>query len=452
LSVALVLGAVALAQHLGPWASRALRSRHLEANVLIIVVDTLRADRVGAVGHGRSLTPRIDDFARDAVTYDHAYSAAPWTLPSMASLYTSRVPREHGAGGRFGEFRILPEEPLTLAEVFARNGAITAALVNVIFLGPVFGMHRGFEEVDQRLVFENVKGRDAAETTDDALAWLRDHGDDRFFLLVHYFDPHLKYDPPEPYRSRLAGDVHRAASSFGSEEDMIALRRGEKHLDDGTIRDLEKLYDAEVAYTDAEVGRFLRGMRDAGLADETLVIILSDHGEEFLDHGGFEHAHTLYDELLHVPLVIRPPGHDRGAVTVSATANLLDVAPTACELAGLPVPDDFSGKSLAPTLGGEDGSDRGALSMGKMWGPVGHAWRSGRYKIISEPSKGPAELYDFRADPRELSDLAEERKHDVARMERELRSMLQEMGEREGDPSALSDDQVKVLRSLGYVQ
>lgn len=433
-------------------------------NVVLVLVDTLRADKLGCLGNTLGLTPEIDALAEQGFLFEQAFSHAPWTLPSMASVLTSNLPARHGAGGKF----TATERPTglipgvrTLGECFADQGYETGAIVNVFWLGPKFGMHRGFADYDFQPPRKGQKvQRLATEVTDRAIAWIRKKRADSerpFFLMVHYFDPHLTYDPPAAFRKKFAlpADYTPVPGLFGTEADMIGLRRGRSNASRLPIRRLERLYNGEIAYTDQEVGRLFDAIDEMGLRESTVVALLADHGEEFLDHGGFEHGHTNYDELLHVPLIIRfpeliKPGRSK------ATVGLMDVAPTLCSLAGVEAESTFSGRSLESILFGQSTESREVVSEGNMWGPAIRSLRSPRhegYKLIE--SAGRLELYRVSEDPHERHDLAK----DAAEAERRdtmseylaARLKLAE-GRRLGKASevSLTEDEKDSLKGGGY--
>jgi arylsulfatase A-like enzyme len=447
-AMALVLALAALAYHFGPWTLARLRSFRLKMNVIVIVVDTLRADKLGCQGGWQELTPNIDAFAKEAVVFENAFSHAPWTLPSMASLYTSQLPVQHGAGGKLGKFKVLEPGASTLAEVFRRNGASTGAVTNVLFLGQRFGMTQGFDDVDEALGRDNRTGRRAGGTTEAAIQWIEENTPGRFFLLVHYFDPHLTYDPPGKWRMRFAKDVP-GGESFGTAKEMAALRKGERELDEAQIPHLERLYNAEIAYTDFQVGRLLDELEKMGLSDDTLVILTSDHGEEFLDHGGFEHGHSLFNELLHVPLIVRIPGG--GGSRVASVVRLIDVAPTICDLVGIDPPSSFWGRSLLPLVE-SGGKDRPMLAQGNMWGPERTAWRDGRFKIILDSESGGVLLFDVVSDPGEQKDVAGEMEGLRTKMLTEANAMIQSFAAGGESEAELSEEEIEMLRSLGYIE
>lgn len=435
-------------------------------NVVIIMLDTVRTDRLGCYGNASGITPEVDKFGRGAIRFERAFSHAPWTLPSVASLFTSQYPAQHGAGGHLGSFTVLHDDAVTIAELFQHAGAVTGAITNVLFLTEKFGMTQGFDTVDATVPKKNILVRRANPTTEAALRWLDEHGSTPFFLFVHYFDPHLRYDPPQPFRKRFA-DVQDADSNdyiFGTVRDMINLRQGLVKLDSQTIGRLEKLHNGEVAYVDAEVGRLLAGISERGLDANTIVVITADHGEEFYDHGGFEHGHTFYGELLHVPLIIRAAGvgfmqtstdrPEAQGLSVGTTVRHIDIAPTLCELVGIRPASSFMGESFVPLLKGHEGKDRSVLSQGNMWGPGGNSWRKDGFKLVQQSSTARCELFDIKSDPGEQNDLADKFPHLRDAMMADLDLILQAVSHQRTSNKAptLSEHEIEVLRSLGYVK
>jgi arylsulfatase A-like enzyme len=438
-------------------------------NVLLIVIDTARADKFGCYGGTGGLTPQIDRLAAEGVRFEHAAAHAPWTLPSTASLLTSLHPQEHGAGGFLDlaplaeggppvvAFRGLDGSVETVTEVFRAAGWRTGAIVNVDFLDRGFGLTQGVDDLDAAWYESNEEVRSATRTTDLALEWLGGRSGEPFFLLTHYFDTHAVYAPPAEFRRRFAAPRDREDSGFvfGTREHLLLLRAGRLQLEPALIERAERLYEAELAYVDSEVGRLLDGLEAHGLADDTLVVLTADHGEEFLEHGGFEHGHTLYDELTRVPLVLRLPGHLARGRVVPGTAALIDVAPTLCELAGLAPPAGFVGRSLVGACRGDAVlSERPVLAHGNFWGQPLVSWRSGRWKLILTPRAAGGEsleLYDLEADPREQSELARERPALVAELRAEYEAVRAHLaGRAAGAPVELDAEGLRRLQALGY--
>jgi len=424
-------------------------------HVLLIIVDTLRADKLGCYGSTLGATPRIDALAAGGTRFEAAYSHAPWTLPACASLFTSRYPFQHGAGGRVPDFTALRPDVHTLAECFRDAGFETAGVVNVDFLGPSFGLTRGLAHVDFEAYADNEHMRDAARTTDAALRWLDQGGRGKFFLVVHYFDPHLVYAPPAEQRRRFAAPQDRDDASwvFGTRRQIGEYRSGTLSFDEATIRRAERLYDGEVAYVDQEVGRLLDELERRELRGATLVVLTADHGEEFLDHGGFEHGHTLYNELVHVPLIFSWPGRIPAA-TVSLPVAHVDVAPTLCALVGVAGDSGFVGRDLSAAVRGETApaADATILFHGNFWGSAYRGLYRDGYKLIAGPDR--VELYDLRYDPHEQFNLSDA---DASRRAALLSQLDAAMSALAGGSAGTSRPAVQLspeerarLKSLGY--
>ena len=424
-------------------------------DVVLIVADTLRADRFSGQGGPGELTPYMDRIAAGGVRFVQARSHAPWTLPSTASLLTSLRPLEHGAGGRLPRFTRLSEDVTTLAKSFNDAGYQTHAVVNVLFLDPdTFGVTRDFDSVDNVSFESNVEVRTARATTEAALEWLdaRKDSDEPVFLLVHYFDPHCVYAPPPAFRERWADAGDKGGTwTFGTRAQMLAIRDGEYTPKAATLARAESLYNGEVAYLDAEIGRLEVGLEERGMTGEGSVFALtSDHGEEFGEHSGFEHGHTLFDELLRVPLIVRAPGAlDAGGV-VDEPVRLIDVAPTLLELCDLPLPPQYVGRSLVGLARGEPDAPRSTMAHGNMWRTPGSAWISGGWKLIEEEGAEPR-LFDLSSDPAEARNLANDEPKKLAEMRAEVAAVQRGMrAQAHGKEADLDEQTFEILRELGY--
>ncbi|MBN2445896.1 MAG: sulfatase [Phycisphaerae bacterium] len=423
-------------------------------NVLIIAVDTLRADKLGCYDSDLGASPNIDALAKESAHFGWAYAHAPWTLPSFASLFTSQTPPQHHAGGQLGRFRPLPDDARTIAECFKDAGYETAAIVNVDFLTQTFGMAQGFDHFDHEVRNDNRLVRDAARTTDAAVAWMKQRHEAPFFMMVHYFDPHLVYDPPLEFREQLAAPEDRDNRNwiFGTVAEIVAYRDGKIRFDDATIRRAEHLYDGEIAYTDQQVGRLLDAVDEMGLKSSTVVVFVADHGEEFLDHGGFEHGHTLYEELMHVPLMIRMPGRVQPSL-VQTPVGLIDVAPTLCALTGVKVDPAFTGHSLLDTIAQPTETARPILLEGNFWGPPFRGWLHDGHKLIVGPGS-TVRLYDLKQDPREQNDIGGNNGELRDQLLNDLKAAFTLMAAKTSGTSQgtqLSPEVLARLRTLGYI-
>ena len=291
-------------------------------DLLVITMDTTRADRIGCYGYGRAETPHVDELARRGVRFAQAIAPTPITLPSHASLFTGLYPPAHGVRNN-GTFA-LGSNQTTLAELLGAAGYATGAAVGAFVLEARFGLDQGFESYDDTVV-PRARGaaehtfaeRRAAAVTDSAIAWLGGHleGEDRkpFFIWAHYFDPHGPYRPPEPYGERFSGSP----------------------------------YDGEIAYTDAEIGRLLRFIDERGDEDRTLVLLTADHGEALGDHGETTHSILVHDSTIRIPLIFSCPSlFDDAYVAGDRVVSLVDVMPTLLSLLGVAAEQAFDGEDV----------------------------------------------------------------------------------------------------------
>jgi arylsulfatase A-like enzyme len=441
--VGLVLSAVILAgcQQQRPWDS-----------VLLIVVDTLRADHLGVYGHSRETSPNIDRWSEDAAIFETAVATSPWTLPTFGTLLTGELPSLHRAGFHRmvdGQrvFTVLASDVPTIPETLAQRDIATAAVMNNPFLHPRFGIARGFDTYDY-VPGNNVEIRRADDVVDAAVGWLDDHDADPFLLLVHLFDAHLSYDPPHPFRGKFTGDPEAEGyRDVRVREIRPMLRRGEA-VD---FEFLEAAYDEEIAFVDSEVGRLLDAVQRRGIGERTLVLLTADHGEEFLDHGGFEHGHTMYQELIRVPLLAWGPGVVPRRI--QEPVSLLDVPATILEGLGVETFTALPGVSLLAALeGGSSPASRPLVAEAPKYGADRSAVVQWPLKLVRGP-RDDVHLFDLVSDPAESVNLAAERPRDVERMSRTLEAIqLSQAAGSEYEPVELDPETLKQLRSLGYVR
>jgi len=387
------------------------------ANVVVIGIDTLRADHLGCYGYRRPTSPRLDALAREAVLFETAVSPSPWTLPAFASIFTGLLPSSHRAGeGKQLNVSRLDPARATLATVLHEAGWRTGSFVSNGYVGRDVGLAEGFDE--------HREAMQSAGAAAQAIAWLQAHAQERFFVFLHIVDPHQPYAPPAedaaPFLDpRYTGPVGASFSGFG-----------DPTWSDADRRRVVDLYDGEVHFADGLVGRVLDTLASLGVADRTLVVVVSDHGEELFEHRLIGHGHTLYDELLRVPLIVRWPGgglHRRVAPQVRA----MDVFPTVLDALALPVPDGLDGVSLLPLLHGGRASPETETAFAEylIVDPERKAIRRDGLKLILDPASGAASLFDLRADPTEQRDVASTRPAETAelraRLEHRLRATLE---------------------------
>jgi len=391
------------------------------ANVLVVTIDTLRADRLGAYGHAGAETPRLDRLAREGVRFDQAISPMPMTLPSHTSLMTALDPYQHGVRDN-ADFEISPDIVM-LAESFQQAGYDTGAFVAAYVLHSRWGLSRGFNVYDDSDVHgvDDLGGEGRLERRGDevlaaALPWLLQERDAPFFGWVHLYDPHAPYEAPEPWASRFADEP----------------------------------YDGEVAYTDTLIEELLRELGTAGLLDNTIVVVTSDHGEDLLDHGEHGHGLFVYDTTQRVPLILRLPDGAAAGTVVEQQVRLIDVGPTMLDLVGIATLGAVTGQSFKGFLA-DAGEARVAYSetMYPRW-HLGwqelYALRKDGYKYILAPTP---ELYDLGADPGETNNLTEQ----LPDLADDMRAELEALGA-DVDDSARSEttgEAARRLRALGYI-
>ncbi len=397
----------------------------LPYNVLLITLDTTRADHLGCYGHEPAKTPYLDGLAREGIRFARAYCPAPLTLPSHASIMTGLYPVMHGIRNNGQD---LPSRIRTLAEIMKGRGYITGAFVSAFSVDSRFGIDRGFDVYDDTFLADSpFKTQNAERRAEETFAkfsrWLETGGKDRFFGWVHFYDPHLPYDPPSPYKEEFEGDP----------------------------------YDGEIAYMDRYVGSVLEKLRERGVLERTLVIVAGDHGEGLGDKVELGHGIFLYDETLRVPLIFHNPSLFARPRVVESRVRLIDIAPTILEILGLK--DDaagMKGQSLVGRMGGKDRKDLDSL-VETVYPRENFGWSelvgliSGRWKYIQSPRP---ELYDLKNDPGEKED----RILSSAGKAGELKKMLERelLGSGSGggpasEPKGVRPEDQERLRSLGYV-
>jgi len=425
------------------------RQHAKKPNIILITLDTTRADRLGCYGYRRQTSPNIDKLAEESVLYTRAIAPSSWTLPSHASLFTGKFTSSHGA-------RYDPEGPLlltdaisgpeswdayrarglaqnevTLAEVLKETGYTTAAVVGGPWMKRIFGLNKGFDYYNDSQI-STVNGRLASQVTTSALNWLERRREKKFFLFLNYFDPHGPYSPPEGFALRF---LPKGTNFTGREP---------------TLEETNALYDAEILYMDHYIGRFLQKLKVENLYNDTLIIVTSDHGELFGEHGKFGHGHYLYQEELHVPLFIKYPAGEVSPKRTDLRAQLTDILPMIYERVGITIPGNIQGTSpsqikhpiIAETyplpLISKDGS-----------------WQSifeGDFKFIWN-SKNQHMLFNLKDDPEENVNIIVQDSKRTERMWAQMEQYLAKLPKPGlAVPAGEPDDQTKeALKSLGYV-
>ncbi len=397
-------------------------------NVVLVTIDTLRADHLGCYGYKGIETPNIDRLAAQGTRFVYTYAQVPFTLPSHASMFTSTYPTWNGVRDSAGP--PLARESITLARIFKENRYATAAFTAAFVLDGFFGLNQGFDTY-----YDNFPPRDASMTPQEeaglqrradevlghALEWLKKNAHEPFFTWIHFYDPHHPYDPPEPFRSRYR----------------------------------DRPYDGEIAYVDTAVGKLIEFLEATGLRKRTVIVMTSDHGEALGEHDESYHGYYVYDSTLRVPLIVSLPGTKNQAKEVSLQVSLLDVAPTILQIAEIPRPAQMQGRGLLASILGKSLNPLPIYSESLFanlhfgWGTL-QCLRTGRYKLILSRK---SELYDLVQDPAERTNLFSENRA----MAQELKHRLEEIVSAhtrdlpQKDMPKLSEEALNKLRALGYI-
>ena len=421
-------------------------AREAPRNVLLISVDTLRPDMLGCYGYPRDSSPTLDRIASEGALFENAFTTAPWTLPAHASLLTGLYPGRHGA---IGERSAITDGVETLAGRLLASGFRTAAFVNSLYLSPRYGFGRGFQEFEY--VPETMTAREGDGMVERALAWLAAEPRDRFFLFLHDYQVHSDYRPLPEFERAFTGSY--AGPFTGSTAELLAVREGKLVPTERDVEHLRDLYVGGIRQLDQEIAVLRDFLERAGLWERTLVVVTSDHGEEFLEHGGVLHGRTQYDELLRIPLILRGPGVPAGA-RIARPVSIVDIMPTVLALLGEPPPAASDGADLLAVDGAE-----GAAAERILFGEADHnnrapditrSARGARFKLVLDRLSGAHALYDLRTDPREQHDVKAADPEEVRRLLAELAHFesTRRAGEIVPPPSPEVREQ---LEALGYV-
>lgn len=384
-------------------------------SVLLITLDTTRADRIGCYGYSTAQTPVLDGLARSGVLFQNAFCQVPLTLPSHSSLFTGTYPATNGV--RINGMALAGGGVATLAELFQRKGYRTGAFISGLALDSQFGLGRGFDTYDDDLGTSEALDRPANSVCDSALTWLTESKGIPFFAWVHFFDPHTPYSPPEPYRQHFADP-----------------------------------YDGEIAFMDTQIRRVLDWLDTNDLRKNTLIVVAGDHGEALEEHRETEHGLFVYETTMRVPLIVAFPKLPIQGRVVNSAVGLVDVFPTIVELLGWKRTEGLEGRSLAAACHGEEFAPRPVYGesmyphLGFGWAPL-RSLTTERWKYIDAPR---AELYDRQTDPREEINVISEHASLGSRMQDDLLAMTEQMVARVSS-STVDNEMLSRLEGLGYV-
>ena len=397
-----------------------------DMNLLIITLDTMRADRIGAYGYKKANTPHLDGLAKQGIMFSDCYSPVPLTLPAHCSLFTGLYPLGHRVRDN-GTF-LLSNAEITLAEMMKNKGYNTYAVIASFVLLAQFGLDQGFSVYDDSLDAQELLRNFYSEITADVVyakfeQWFRNREDKSFFAWVHFYDPHLPYDPPEEFRG-------------------------------GKIS-LADLYDGEVAFTDVYVGKIIQDLKNEDKLDNTLIVIVGDHGEALGEHQEYGHSVFCYEENLKVPLIFYNPRLFPEGSVVEQRVSLIDIMPSLLEMYGLDTPPSVQGKSFTGMLAGKKERGERSFYIESMYGKETLGWAplvgiiDGPYKYVSLPEP---ELYDLEKDNREQSNLFLTKKNIANALDERLKKVMLEYSASRGSVRRkLTPEDRRRLESLGYI-
>ena len=415
-------------------------------NVILISIDTLRADHLACYGYKQPTSPSMDKLASGGLLFEDVSSPSPWTLPAHVSLLTGLYPNRHGVKTHL---TLMPMQLLVLAEVLKDHGFTTAAIVNSHYVSQRYGFERGFNEFIY--VPEQLSNPAPSQVERKALKWLSTTHKQPFFLFLHYYDVHSDYCALPEYSEKFVRPYSGPVD--GSTAQLINFREEKFTLSQRDVQHLTDLYDASILQMDDGIARLLLFLEKKDLLDDTVIILTSDHGEEFLEHGGVLHGRTQYQELMHVPLIIRGPGLPAGR-RIKQIASLADLMPTVLAMLHISVPPGLDGIDLTPLWQGS-----GELPLRFVFGEADHnnvendikrAVRHPRYKLHYDRLTKKSQLYDLIEDPNEGNDVADIHPAMAGLLMQRLMEFMSI--ERSGKrlPS-LSPQEIEKLRSLGYL-
>nr|XP_061812126.1 N-acetylglucosamine-6-O-sulfatase-like [Nerophis lumbriciformis] len=416
--------------------------------VIVIDIDTLRADHLGCYGYERPTSPKIDAFAEESALFSWAFSQAPNTPPSQASILTGLYPTSHG---RIQDADILPAAVVTLAEVFKEAGYATAGIVDGGLVAAEFGLDQGFDLYDD-------EAGGLAKIDGKARDWLRQHKEQPFLLLVHTYDVHSPYDDsPEPFRSAFLDRVEVPSENFVRHMTWEMSKRNKSRWEDEPyqlsqveVEYAKALYDGGILHVDDWFGQFVDFLRQEGIYDRALIVFVSDHGDEFEEHDALFHD-RLYTPVTRIPLMIRFPG-GRWAQRIDAAVESVDLMPTLIRAAGLEQPSGLNGQDLSPLIESRGNYRELAVSESPYFGRR-IALTTNEYRLHYTARDGSGELYRYRQDPLELEDVAAQNTDLVERLSDAARgwSEMVEAHSHETTAAEIDDSTLEQLRALGYI-
>ncbi|MCK4496290.1 MAG: sulfatase [Candidatus Aminicenantes bacterium] len=440
-----------------------------DRNIILISIDTLRADHLGCYGYDRDTSPNIDSLASDSALFLNTYASSPWTLPSHVSLLTSLHGVHHQV---YYDREKMDPAVLTLADILRQNNFSCSSLTGGGFVSSVYGFSKGFDTYHDGV--GGIFQQDSAELLFRAvLEWIEREKDKNFFLFLHTYQTHNPYACPYPYKTMFTKE-----GAKWRHIDLVSYLGGKpglfKRLPEEERQNIIDLYDGEIRYTDEKfIGPLIGKLKEMELYDQTMIIFTSDHGEEFYDHKGWGHGHSLYDESLKVPLVIKFPGSKFKGKEIGNIVSLVDVMPTVLEEMGIDFSDlNIDGRSLFPVIEGKEKGDRTFLAdigsnVLNSRIPQKISMNMGKDKLIlnkkfstkdldfflyAPPALKPIELYDLKQDSIERKDIADKKSVLVNQIIRQINEIYSKAKKRKISRPEIDEELLEQLKALGYIR
>jgi len=436
-------------------------------NILLISIDSLRADHLGCYGYERDTSPVLDELAASGALFENTVSTTSWTLPAHISLLTSMDISVHGVSH---DGLSLHPSIGTVTQRLKAEGYETACFCSSPYMSPAFGFDRGFDiyrniDLEDEKISDTIlpppKERDVVHAditspriTGYAIDWIREHSSRPFFLFLHLWDVHYDYIPPSPYNRLFDPDYEGEING----RNYLHNEKVSPGMDPRDLEHIIALYDGEIAYVDYHIGLIVNELKTLGVFEDTLIVVTADHGDEFFEHGGKGHRNTLFDEVTMVPLILHLPRKISLSRKIPNQVSIIDIAPTILDLSGITIPDQMQGSSLTSLMRGSEEPDNRAALL--ELGEVLKALRSNSWKLLFNTRALQTIIFDLKADPGEndpigLTDFSEWSRinrifYDRLKEDRNLGRAFR--GGHGGNPVKLSPEQRERLRSLGYTK
>ncbi|MBI5376628.1 MAG: sulfatase [Candidatus Schekmanbacteria bacterium] len=424
----------------------ALRGYQNQYNVVLITIDTLRADRLGCYGYKKDVSPAIDKFAGESVRFENAIIQVPYTGPSHCSILTGKYAANHGVMSN--GYKLSPDN-ITLAEVLKEYDYSTGAAIGAWVLKKMYDYNQGFDSY-----LEDKSGeRRASSVNKDILPWIKNNKNKKFFAWIHYYDVHCAYNPPKKFKEKFgqgySGELNPKKKCGDTYYNKVQMEARD-------VEYVKNMYDGEIAYTDSKINGVLKKLKKWGLFENTIIVITSDHGEELHEHGKFGHDYALCDYEVKVPLIIHYPGMKLSNRVVSEQVDSISIMPTILELLGIPSPDGIDGKSFANLLKGEGYKEEPAYMRLAFEKNTEHEYavRTRDFKLLAVKGKGK-ELYNLKDDPNEDNNLVSrinEFPAAAALSDSLDKFMANEEKANIEHQQNIQGETVEKLKSLGYLQ